>query len=769
MARNRIAILLALVLSLSASGQERESAAALFQGLASGVLTGPVTGNAGEDPFVLIRGGNGFRTQAAPLWIVDGIEVNPYYSYLNIRDITDVKILKDLTATSEYGSRGANGVILVTTGDNSVDDAFRIGWKSEAGANVPLISVPGMSAGFNHNEYLSLRGSGNNSSYFVSGWFRRIGGVEKRNTGNSGGLRAAFETRANEFLWFGMNSAFMMGSLNRISCCPDFGSPSLTLLQRNPSFYTTETVEGWASDYDDETVDKRLTNSLYLLFNFSPFLKLKIDMGMDMDNSNRFIWYGKGTSVGAAKNGFCRVIGNTDFSYNGQARLSWNRYLAGKHHVNADLAIDTRGINTKRNTMDGEDFFSHKLRARGLNLSNGDPDIRKFDYEYYSHGGFFRAGYAFNDMAGVSGTLRADWTPRYDDQPRLFKSADAWLDLKKAFLKEAGAVSALRLRAGYGEAGKENMVPYGLFGNYLTGDYGSIKDESQMFHEGLWRLDSKEISAGVETGFLKDRITLSAAWFEKSSADDFLAYTFGVKDGYYWVPAPRSDDFHRSGITYASGFEIDASVAVVNKEKFSLTLSADLARNLRRVVEIDDIDMRGYSLGGDFIPTVNAFYQQPAAFYGFKTDDSGQGIDITGDGKVNTYDKVILGNPIPGFYGGAGASLKAGSFSAEILITWASGYDILNLNRMFFENNPPYQVTDRYVEKGDYLRLSSLRAAYPIPLKDRRTIRDLEVSLTARDLLTVTSYSGWNPAILGTDYGTCPPFASVMLGLSIGF
>ena len=241
-----------------------------------------------------------------------------------------------------------------------------------------------------------------------------------------------------------------------------------------------------------------------------------------------------------------------------------------------------------------------------------------------------------------------------------------------------------------------------------------------------------------------------------------------MKNGYYWVPAPRSDTFRRSGTTKSSGLEFDADAAVLKKDGICLALSADFAWNAIRVSEIEEIDMKGHSLGGDFIPTVNATSHQPASFYGFVTDEEGNPVDITGEGKVNNYDRDVLGNPLPAFYGGAGASLKAGRFSAEALLTWAAGYDILNLNRLFFENNPPYQITDRYVEKGDYLRLSTLRAAYSVPLKSGR-IRDLELSLTARDLLTVTSYGGWNPAVLGTDYGTCPPFASVLLGLSIGF
>lgn len=763
-------MLAAVLWSRPLSAQEHQNAALLLQGAQSGVRVSPVTGAAGEELSVLVRGGNGIHGNSQPLWIVDGIEVNPSISYLNINDITEIKVLKNNFETSEWGSRGADGVVLVTTGMDASGDKYRLNWKSEAGAVVPVQNLDGVSAALSHDHYLSISATTANTQYGISGWLRRTAGVEKRNRGFSGGARAVFDAQAGERLRFGMNSAFVLGSLNTVACRQAFGESSLTLLQRCPEFFRGQSIAGWEEDFDDESLAKRLTNASYLDFTINPFMSFRVNLGFDLANTDKYVWYGNGTPLGLQRNGYASIQGNTDFSYNANAVLSWSRFIARDHRFALDVSADARGVNTKRNTMQSDDFFSHTLRARGLVLYNGEPDICKYDYDYFSFGGYGRFGYRFRELAGLDALLRADYAPRYDDGVVLRKSVNAWFDAGKAFFPDAKTVSGLRVEASYGEAARERNLPYIVYGELLSGDFGNVPENLQLFYEGLWRLESREAAVRAELGFLEDRISLGVGFFARSVDDAFASYSFGRKNGYYWERAPRSGHFNRLTQTGSRGIEADLKALILKKRDLNWEVYANFAYNESRILDANIADLAGTDLGNGFTATANVLGYAPASFYGYKTGADGQPADLTNDGVVDRYDRVVLGNGQPEFYGAAGTNLSFGKLSVGLLATWAAGHKIADLNGLFIEAGPDYKLTDKYLHRGDYLRISRIGASYRLPdFKIAGKAWNAELSLDAYDILTITGCPLWNPAITGVDYGTCPASAAVLLGVKLGF
>ena len=763
MRRNKIIpILLAILLPvLSSRAQEPFNPATLLPGSSPSVLVSPVTGANGEDLSVLVRGGSGIRGDRQPLWIVDGVEINPSVTYLNLYDITDIKVLSDLSATALYGSRGANGVVLVTTGSSRSEDKFRIRWHSDAGLSFPLQKISGAAPGFNQNHYVDLSGKTVRSEYGISGWFRQTDGAEPRDNTLTGGLRTRYEMRAGKVLSFGMNSAFVMGKSNRVACTEPFGQGSLTLLQRNPGFFPDQDVAGWKADYDNEAQDKRFTSAIFLAANLGKSVKMRLNLGCDLANTDRFIWYGDRTPLGREHNGYATVKGDTDFGYNADLTISWNHYFSGKHGVGVTGAVDAHGASYKRGEMSGDDFFTHTLRARGLNLYNGDPAIRKYSYDSFSYGGYLKAGYDYDGIAGLNGLLRIDHRPRYEKAPQLYKSFEAFFDAGKGFFPKGKAVSGLRLSASWGEAGREKNMPYVSYVDFLTGGYPAVPDEIQMFYEGLWRLRSRDVTARLEMGFLSDRIRLAAGYFDRLSDDSFLAFCFGKKEGYYWERAPRSEHFTRTAATCTRGFEGELKALLLKGERFSWDLSATFACNIAQICALPEDEIS--------LATANVLGYPAASFYGYRTDEDGALRDMTGDGVVNRFDRQVIGNPQPQYYGSFGTSFRYADFSLDLLATWAAGFEILDLNKVLFEGAPDYAVTDRYLGKGDYLRLSRVRAAYDIPLRKQTVVKSVRVSLSGYDLLTWCAYRRWNPVVLGVDYGTCPSSAALLLGVSLTF
>lgn len=756
-----ILLLAGLLWALPSRAQEPFNPATLLPGVSPSVLVSPVTGCNGEDLSVLVRGGSGIRGDRQPVWIVDGVEINPSVSFLNLYDITDIKVLTDLSDVAPYGDRGANGVVLVTTGARRVEDPLSIRWNSDIGLAFPVLKIPGTAPGFNHNHYLSLSGGTIRSEYGVSGWFRQTDGTEPRDNALSGGLRTRFEMRAGKVLSFGMNSTFVMGQSNRVACTEPFGSGSLTLLQRQSAFFPDQDMDGWKTDYDNEAQDKRLTSSVFLSAQLGKFVKLRLNLGCDLSNTDRFIWYGDRTPLGHERNGTATVEGNTDFAYNADLLLSWKQYFAGKHGVSIAAGADAHGHSLKRGTMRGDDFFTHSLRARGLNLYDSDPQIRKYSFDTFSYGGFFKAGYTYGEWIGLDGLLRLDQMPRYEDAPHLYKSLEAWFDPGKGFFQKGKAVSGLRLSASYGEAGREKNLPYLAYGDFLLGDYPAVEDPIQMFYEGLWHLRSREMTERMDLGLFSDRVRLSAGYFDRRSDDSFLAYCFGKKEGYYWERAERSGHFSRTASLMTRGLEGELKAGLIRNERFSWDVSAGFTYLISQICALPEDELG--------MATAHVLGYPANSFYGLRTDENGKTVDITGDGVANRYDRQVMGGPMPRHYGTLGTSFRYGNFTLDALASWAAGHQILDLNKVLFEGAPEYEILDRYLKRGDYLRLSRVSAAYSIPLKGQTAVKAIRLSLTGYDLFTYSASGCWNPTILGTDYGTCPASAALLLGVSLTF
>ena len=172
----------------------------------------------------------------------------------------------------------------------------------------------------------------------------------------------------------------------------------------------------------------------------------------------------------------------------------------------------------------------------------------------------------------------------------------------------------------------------------------------------------------------------------------------------------------------------------------------------------------------------NILGHQVGALYGYEYSN-GKFVDQTGNGIITTNDRVIIGNPIPVYVGGITSSFRYRDFGFDLVIDGAAGHDVLNLSSMYSDDDPVDVISDKYVEKGDFIRLKKLNFSYSIPLKTKK-IESLKVVLTGMNLLTLTGYSGWNPDVntygtspmsAGIDYGSWPQVRAITLGVGVDF
>ena len=779
-----------------------DNVAEMLKGKVAGVRVSDIDGNPLGFQNVHIRGINSLRSDNQPLWIVDGVmlsqrlgdnrdafwqfgeqsytaPLNPL-SFLSASEIESIEVLKDASATALYGTRGANGVIIVRTKRH--DSRQRdVRYGSNVSINTPVGIKSGI--GVSHDHLVGISGSDNKAYYNISGTFRSIDGVLPRNKGNYGSVRGNFETTANEYVWFGLNANLSAGAASSPTGTAWLGYPSYTLALRDPELSQGISAQDWLSDYDDDTEDYRGVLSTYLRVNFSKSLSLKLDAGLDLQDNRRVIWYGKKTDLGRVSEdnpngGAGSILSSLLLGYNANLELRFNRYFGSEasHYFSAALGGALTGSSDKLNTINARNFVTDELRGKGINIGNSQKFNHCYHLNHTTVGAYLALNYDWKKIAGINLAVRGDMTPKYQWKVmNIYPAADAYVDIHRIVMPDFKPVSSIRIDGGYGWSGYEKFVPYDLFGNYLTGQWLEPETGKEGSYDGLVRLLTKEWHVGVDLGFAGDRLSLSADYYDRLTDDMFNMLGNGRNE------VPVSLAYDRIGRVSNKGLEIGLGAHIIDTDLVNWTLNANLAYNANVVTAADMSDFYGKVVGNDVYCSCNAKGLPVSALYGYLTDADGNYQDATGEGLVTTVDRVVLGSSLPKVYGGLQTELKVWDFVLALHLDGAAGHHIANINSLvrdgFADSDGKAALSLKYVEKGDFLRIGQLGLKYNIPLKVK-WIKAMSVRFSAHNLMTFTKYSGWNPDVnsfginalsSGFDYGSYPAMRSYIFGININF
>lgn len=471
-------------------------------------------------------------------------------------------------------------------------------------------------------------------------------------------------------------------------------------------------------------------------------------------------------------------------SYSAAADLLYNRYFGKDFHLSAALNFEYTGYKNKFNTLNGTNFLSHSLKANGL--QTGAYVIMHHDFILdYSHiGGYASLAADFRNIVGFKAVGRWDNTPKYKGAEEFFRpSVEVWFDVRNTFFKDNTAVSALKLKYGFGKSGMEKYVPYQLTGNYLSSTWYAPEKGTETFHDGVNRLDSEELHVTAEAGFLSDRIKFGVTYFDKNTTDTFLMYSMGYKkeNSKTWRWGGCEKVFERMSAVGNQGYEFDLSARIIDRKNVKWNVSANLAYSLNAVTAYNSDDFYGKQVGSGVYCTANFIGMPVSNLFGFVQAGNGNFKDVTGDGRIDSADMVSLGNTVPKVYGGLNTDFSVGRLSFEASIDGAAGHKLANINALVKEGvigpDGYYVLTPDFVEKADFLRLGLIGVRYNVPVK-LKWLSELSVRLSCHNVAMLTSYSGWNPDTNcfgtstlsnGLDYGSYPVFRTVMLGVSVKF
>jgi TonB-linked SusC/RagA family outer membrane protein len=492
----------------------------MLQGKASGMMVTQENGAPGAASSIRIRGNGSISASSEPLFVIDGLLGGGDLSTINPSDIADINILKDASATAIYGSRGANGVILITTKKGSIGDAKinvnlqqGVQWLprkielingSEYAAllnesmiekgSPPIYDNPEavqnvdwqdetMQTSYTTDLNVSTSGGSEKIRYYISGNYLNQEGIIKKTGAERLQFRANVENRFNDEIKIGvdLNAGRNTYRNNTVSLSPPYNpltmAPSMPVYNDDGTYnysYPHPNFNGRFNSpvalQDLVTNESQKANLLLNIYaEYSPFngLVFKSTYGGQMINYTRDNNYRDAALPGQTTNqqfGTANISYSDGTNYQNENTLSYTKQVNENHFIDGVIGV----------TFQGGDIQNVNAGARGFiidantwnNLEAGDPVTRTIS-----------SGYENSNLVSYLGRLNYKYknrylftvTGRYDGSSRLgqdnqwvfFPSAAlGWVVSEEAFAKEWESLSFLKLKGSYGSVGNQSVGIY---------------------------------------------------------------------------------------------------------------------------------------------------------------------------------------------------------------------------------------------------------------------------------------------------------------------
>jgi TonB-dependent starch-binding outer membrane protein SusC len=847
----------------------------LIVGKFAGVSVTTTNGAPGSGATIRIRGGSSLTATNDPLIVIDGYPVDNStpagvsnaLASLNPNDIETYTVLKDASAAAIYGSRAANGVIIITTKRGKAGK-MQLSYNGNVAVSTPAKYLDVLSG----DEYRALVDQMEASGDFGitpgakdllgdqnTDWQKEIFRTaisHDHNLSASGALknipyRISYGYTDQEGILKTTN--LVRNSLN-INLNPSLLNDDLKLnlslkgSHTNTNFGDAAAV-GNAISFDP-TQPVRDGNELYGgYFSWLSFTDVDGDPIITNGNSNPVAMLEQTDNQSSAN----RIIANAQVEY----RLPFFRDIKANLNVGFDKAKsdgynraplnsgfihNTGTLVGRNNTYFAEnrsellDFYLNYSKETGMHKvditagygwqhfyrDGGNTDSneatttsRQFKNENYLVSFFGRANYTLNGKYLLTATLRNDGSSRFAKENRwgLFPSlALAWRIKDEDFLTNVSVVSDLKLRAGYGVTGQQDIplayYPYlaayrssDLLAQYQLGNnfYQTLRPEA--YDANIKWEESTTYNLGLDFGFANDRITGSIEVFEKNTEDllNYIAIANGVNFSNFLTT--------NVGSMKNQGIEVTVNGMVVSKPDFSWNVGVNFTSinsEITRLNLTDDPTYPGVNVGNI---GVDAFIQNhqvgyPAFSYltyqqvydqagnpieGLYVDRSGEGGSVVG----NNNNKYRNHRPVPDFLVGLNSRVNYKKFDFSFSSRLSIGNYVYNrvesgnafYNNVYslqhFRNIPSYvsdtkfvgpqQYSDYYVQNASFFKMDNISAGYSFEnvFTDKVKAR---LSLTLQNAFVITKYKGIDPELDGgLDNNIYPRPRTFLLGLNVTF
>ncbi len=501
----------------------------LLQGRVSGVKVTSSDAAPMSAVNVHIRGINALRSNSEPLYILNGVILNPVQlmnndplsnvvqgeyqalentlASINPQDIESIEVLKNVSATAIYGAMGANGVVIINTklgksakpivqwkSSVAISTRYReigvlgfdeyLKFQREAGHSVASSRQPAQSwqdktfeTGVSQNHSLSVSGREGGTSYYFGFGYRTIDGVTPAADAEMLNLNMRMDKKLTNFLHLGVGLLLNKTTNDRLYGTSNFTQTAMTELVDGVPFLANspyESIDSYIAGYQDQGREYRAIPHINAKLTFAKWLNMDIKAGVDYREKRRLRWFGNETTVGASFTGIGSMAMMTSLRYNAQGILNFEKTF-GSHLLNVSAGVDLNGIQQERTSQYGFNFDNQARKARGLNFAVGIGEARRYRVEDFMFSGVGRASYSYKGKYLASASVRADNVKDFDQgNYKIYPAGSvAWVISEEPFMKGTEKVlNNLKLHAGWGKAGTHTRDNYDMMSSYYGGkDY----------------------------------------------------------------------------------------------------------------------------------------------------------------------------------------------------------------------------------------------------------------------------------------------------------
>ncbi|WP_336065168.1 TonB-dependent receptor [Mesoflavibacter sp. CH_XMU1404-2] len=879
----------------------------MLQGNAPGVQVVGGNGKPGQTAFVRVRGVGSINASSAPLYVIDGV-VAPNLNSINPNDIESMSILKDAATASLYGSRAANGVIVITTKsgkkdrDARVTISSRVGYGQRIKDNFEMMdaaqkiqyerelaslgvsnaqSLPGaqitnqdeynfliarntdwmdelLRKAYIQNNSISVDGGTEKTSYFFGlGHDRNTGIIQEVNGFERLNGRMNLNFQAKEWLNISTNFSVTTTKSDEPRDRNNAQNPFRAMYDYNPyeTKYILDDDNNFVLDANGERQfnltragfsitealinNPEIQNTTFLIGGFSA----KADITDHISNTFRigatntsyrreyFIAPGSVLDgyVGDAQNpGIKTDNGSNELDYTITNLLSYSNTFAEKHNVKLTGLFEFNKRTLRNYSLSSNGFSNDFLSVQAVATVPTAASTNYFERALLAYGAFLDYDYDGKYLATAS--IRRDGSSTFGQNNRygvFYSGSLAWNISKENFLSGNSTINDLKLRASVGTSGNSNgLASYGAvptlgFGS-LNGAATAIPTDNGNADLGFEK--NFIFDVGVEFSLLNRRLSGVIDYYERTTSDLLLNAPLSSLGG-----EPDGVIFSNIGEMVNKGLEIKLTGDIIrgdNPGDFNLTLGGNIAFLDNEVTKLvstqESPDGEDIIVGDNIIRVGEEIYTYNLVRWAGVNPANGEPLWYDADGNItNQYNaddlQVLSGkSPLAKFDGGVNLfmSYKGFDLAADFY------YKVGNYVQNFMESNmlsdgqsvdanqrvdafnywrnpgdtnvlpsPLYgneaqNSSDRWLQKGDYVRLRNLTLGYNLPTSftQKMKIERLRLFLQGQNLWTYAPYFNGDPEVgigsgetaNGVGFGnynlySYPQVQSIQMGVELTF
>lgn len=817
-------------------------AAQLIQGKVAGLSVSTSSGDPTAGTQIQLRGITTLKASTQPLVLIDGIPGS--LNSVAPEDIESIDVLKDGSAAAIYGTRGTNGVLIITTRKMHGESRPTIEYNGYVSAQT-IARRPDFLTASDYRKYIA-QGIGFQDYGASTDWFKAISRTPYSYTHNltlqGGNKTTNYTASVNYRNWQGL---FLRSDNRQVTGRVDLNHSmfdgkvkfNLGAVTRTRKYWTggdgssfntyvyrqsvirnpTDSIKDYKGNWKEQNVyfydnpvayimetDGQNTEKetrLYGSITVTPLKDIRVKLLLSNVQWNQQRGYAETkkhvSTVKYGRNGYASLGTSATNDNLLEFTTDYSKNF-GSHKITALAGYSYQDSKSEGFYMQNWDFptdiYSYNSIQSGYALGRGEAVMNSSASSYKLIGFFGRLTYSWNDKYMLMASVRREGSSRFGANHKwgTFPAVSAgWRVNKESFMKDLTFINDLKLRAGYGVTG---TAPDASYLSLTSLNYGS-----RFLYNGNWiqslspvrnpnpdlRWERKgEYNIGLDFSLFKNRLSGSIDAYKRVTKD--MLWDYGVPVPPYLFSSITAN----VGTTENKGLEVLVNFNAVQKKDFEWTTGANFSTNINKVVSLSNdlfkttvnyVDA-GYTGEPVQTSTHRLYVGGPVGdFYGYKSvdiDANGKWIIEGADGKPKALkdakqeDRKILGNGLPKYYAGWNNTFRYKNWDLNILMRGAFSFQILNFQRMFYEDpkvtqynmlrsafdkvygktrlNDDLAYVSYYIENGDYVKLDNATLGYTLPIKNSKYIRSVHLYASGLNLLTITAYKGIDPEVSRT-------------------